>query len=56
MLFEYVQKGLERAQYKNLDDGTWFAEIPGFEGFGLMRERLKNVGASSWKFWRNGSF
>jgi len=32
MLFEYVQKGLERAQYKNLDDGTWFAEIPGFEG------------------------
>ncbi len=32
MLFEYVQKGLERAQYKNLEDGTWFAEIPGFEG------------------------
>jgi len=32
MIFEYVQKGLERAQYKNLDDGTWFAEIPGFEG------------------------
>ena len=32
MLFEYIQKALERAQYKPLDDGTWFAEIPGFEG------------------------
>ena len=32
MLFEYTQKALERAEYKKLDDGTWFAEIPGFEG------------------------
>ena len=32
MLFKYIQKALEKAQYKVLDDGTWFAEIPGFEG------------------------
>ncbi len=32
MLLEYIQKALEKAQYKNLDDGTWFAEIPDFEG------------------------
>jgi predicted RNase H-like HicB family nuclease len=32
MLFEYTQKALKRARYKTLDDGTWFAEIPGFEG------------------------
>lgn len=32
MLFEYIQKALEKAIYKVLDDGTWFAEIPGFEG------------------------
>jgi predicted RNase H-like HicB family nuclease len=32
MLFEYIQKALEKAQYKLLDDGTWFAEIPSFEG------------------------
>jgi predicted RNase H-like HicB family nuclease len=32
MLSEYIQKALERAQYKVLDDGTWFAEIPGFQG------------------------
>jgi predicted RNase H-like HicB family nuclease len=32
MLSEYIQKALEKAQYKNLEDGTWFAEIPGFKG------------------------
>ena len=32
MLFEYTQKALEKAEYKKLDDRTWFAEIPGFEG------------------------
>ncbi len=32
MLFEYVQKALRKAEYKLLDNGTWFAEIPGFQG------------------------
>ena len=32
MLFEYIQGALEKAEYKKLDDGTWFAEIKGFEG------------------------
>src|SRR4030042_533558 len=32
MLFEYIQGALENAEYKKLDDGTWFAEISGFEG------------------------
>jgi predicted RNase H-like HicB family nuclease len=32
MLFEYIQGALEKAEYKKLDDGSWFAEIPGFEG------------------------
>jgi predicted RNase H-like HicB family nuclease len=32
MLFEYVQKAVEKARYKQLDDGTWYAEIPGFAG------------------------
>jgi predicted RNase H-like HicB family nuclease len=32
MLFEYIQGALEKAEYKKLDDGTWFAEIQGFEG------------------------
>ena len=32
MLSEYIQKVLEKAEYKKLADRTWFAEIPGFEG------------------------
>jgi predicted RNase H-like HicB family nuclease len=32
MISEYIQRALEKAQYKVLEDGTWFAEIPGFEG------------------------
>ena len=32
MIFEYCQKALGKAEYKKLDDGTWFAEIPNFEG------------------------
>jgi predicted RNase H-like HicB family nuclease len=32
MIVAYIQKALEKAQYKMLDDTTWFAEIPEFEG------------------------
>jgi predicted RNase H-like HicB family nuclease len=32
MIFEYCQKAIEKAEYKRLDDGTWFSEIPGFKG------------------------
>jgi len=32
MLNEYIKKALERAEYKRLDDQTWFADIPGFTG------------------------
>lgn len=32
MLTEYIQAALARSEYKMLDDQTWFAEIPGFEG------------------------
>lgn len=32
MLIEYLQKVMEAAEYKKLEDGSWFAEIPDFEG------------------------
>lgn len=32
MIHEYIQSAISMAQYKILEDGTWFAEIPGFEG------------------------
>ena len=41
MLFEYIQGALENAEYKKLDDGTWFAEIPGFEGVWANRKTVE---------------
>ncbi len=32
MIIEYCQKAIEKAEYKKLEDGTWFGEIPGFKG------------------------
>ena len=32
MIIEYCKKVIERAEYKKLVDGSWFAEIPGFQG------------------------
>ena len=32
MIFEYCQKAVEKAEYKKLDDNTWFAEIPTLRG------------------------
>ncbi len=32
MIADYIQAALKPAEYKKLPDGTWFVEIPGFEG------------------------
>lgn len=32
MLEEYIQKALEIAKYKCIEDGSWYAEIDGFQG------------------------
>jgi predicted RNase H-like HicB family nuclease len=32
MLTEYIKAGLKKAEYKKLEDGSWYAEIPGFKG------------------------
>ena len=32
MLAEYIQRALEDAEYKKIEDGTLFAKISGFEG------------------------
>jgi predicted RNase H-like HicB family nuclease len=32
MLSEYVNTALQKAEYRKLEDRTWFAEIPGFDG------------------------
>jgi len=32
MIIEYRQKAIEKAEYKKLEDSTWFAELPSFRG------------------------
>lgn len=32
VLAQYIQSALSQSCYKQLEDQTWFAEIPGFEG------------------------
>jgi predicted RNase H-like HicB family nuclease len=32
MLTEYLNAALKKAEYKKIDDGTWYADIPDFTG------------------------
>jgi len=32
MIIEYCQKAMDKADYKKLEDDTWFAEVPGLRG------------------------
>ena len=32
MILEYIETAIKRAEYKKLEDGTWFGEIPGLKG------------------------
>ena len=32
MLSDYMDKAMQHAQYERIEDGTYFATIPGFEG------------------------
>jgi len=42
VICEYVQSAIQKAQYKKIEDGTWFAEIPGFEGVWANAVSLEN--------------
>ena len=41
MLSEYIQKAMEKAEYKKLEDNNWFAEIPGFHGVWASGETVE---------------
>jgi len=41
MLTEYISQKLNRAQYKILDDGTYFGEIPGLQGVWASEKTLE---------------
>lgn len=42
MIFEYCQKAIEKAEYKKLDDGTWYAEVHGFTGVWANAETVED--------------
>lgn len=49
MLKKYIEAALRRAKYEILsDDGSFYGEIPSFDGVTPMRIRLK-IAATSWK-------
>ena len=50
MLTKYIQAAMRRARYEKLDDGTYYGEIPGFDGvyadtpeLESTREQLREV-------------
>lgn len=49
MLFEYAEKAIERAIYKQLEDGTWFAEIPGFQGVWANGKTVESCRKELWE-------
>jgi len=41
MLTQYIQRAMARAHYELLDDGTFYAEIPGIQGVYANSETLE---------------
>ena len=41
MLTRYIRAALHHAEYKKLDDGSFFGEIPGFEGVWATSDQLE---------------
>ncbi len=48
MLFEYAQKAIEKASYKQLEDGSWFAEIPDFQGVWAQGKTVESCRKELW--------
>ena len=41
MLLAYMSRAIEQAEYKRLEDRSWFAEIPGFPGVWANRATVE---------------
>lgn len=41
MLTEYIEAAMKKAKYKILEDGTYFGEIPGFQGVWADEDSLE---------------
>ena len=43
MLVQYCTEALKQAIYKQLEDASWFAEIPGFQGVWANAESVETT-------------
>ena len=41
MLIDYIQRAMHKARYDILEDGTYYGEIPGFQGVFAQAESLE---------------
>ena len=39
---KYLETAVKKAEYKRLEDGTWFAEIPAFRGVWANAENIED--------------
>ena len=53
MIIEYCQKAIEKAEYKKLEDGTWFSEIPGLRGVWANGKSVEEC-RKELQYWKNG--
>ena len=44
MLTDYIRAAMQQARYRLLDDGTFFGEIPGFQGVWADNQTLEGCG------------
>ncbi len=44
MVTRYIQEAMRRAQYKKLEDGSYFGEIPGLAGVWACESTLAQCG------------
>ena len=42
MITQFVEQKMEQAKYKILEDGTYFAEIPGIKGVWASAKKLED--------------
>ena len=56
MLTDYIRAAMRKASYEILpDDGTFYGEIPGFDGVYANADTLERCREESEEIWKNGS-
>jgi len=55
MLTEYVRAAMRRARYEILeDDGSFYGEIPGFDGVWATADTLEGCREELSEYWKGG--